>query len=207
MRILHKFYIFLLILSLHGTLHAITLNNNKDTILALGMEMSNMRKMLESYIMIGAEIDYKHPDQKLKNGIIHYETLLTTIEKKYPDDKTIQESILISRHAWKYVKEAMQLTLQHVSLERLKKGANFIHGNIRTVIKEMEHMKKYLLETSNIQDKEALNASIEIAASARRLSAHYMMALWHLNDPTIQKHWNKGLKIYGDSLEILKNSS
>jgi len=201
-----KLYILLLLLFLNGTSYALTLNNNKDTVLALGMEMSNMRSMLESYIMIGAKIDYKNPTKKLKDGITHYEDLLSSIKKKYPNDKTIQESITLSQHAWKNVKVAMQLALRDESLKKLKKGAIFIHGHIRTVIKEMAYMKKYLLSKSKIKNKEALNASIEIAASARRLSAHYMMDLWHLDDPTIEKHWNKGLKIYADSIKILKES-
>jgi hypothetical protein len=206
MKFLHTLYTLVLLFCLNGTSYALTLNNDKDSVLALGMEMSNMRNMLEAYILIGAKIDYKNPTKKLKDGILHYEDLLTSIQSKYPKEQEMQDSITISRNAWQNVKGAMELALQNESLENLKKGAIFIHGNIRTVIKEMAHMKKYLLNKSSIKNKKALNASIEIAASARRLSAHYMMDLWHLDDDTIQKHWNKGLKIYGDSIEILKDS-
>jgi len=204
MKSLYK--IFMILLLVQSTTNAVTLNNDRDTILELGMEMSDMRNMLEAYILIGAKVDYKNPTQKLKDGMVHYEELLRVIKVKYPLNTEIQESISTSLNAWKIVKSAMELALGNANLEALKKGAIFIHDNIRTVIKEMAHMKKILLDTSRLKNKEALNASIEIAASARRLSAHYMMDLWHLNDPTIQKHWNKGLKIYADSLEILKTS-
>lgn len=179
---------------------------DKDTVLKLGMEMSNMRNMLEAFILIGAKIKYKNPTKKLKEGIVHYENMIDAIQNDYPNDKVIQQSIATSRKAWPIVKGAMELALQNVSLEKLKKGAIFIHGNIRTVIKEMAHMKNHIFKVSSIQNKEALNASIEIAASARRLSAHYMMDLWNLEDATIEKHWKKGMKIYGDSMHILKTS-
>ena len=180
---------------------------DRDTVLKLGMEMSNMRNMLEAFILIGAKIKYKNPTKKLKEGIVHYENMIDTIQSDYPNDAIIQQSIMTSRKAWPIVKGAMQLALQNEPLEKLKKGAIFIHGNIRTVIKEMAHMKNHIFEVSSIQDKEALNASIEIAASARRLSAHYMMDLWHLDDPTIEKHWKKGMKIYGDSMDTLQTSA
>jgi len=188
-------------------INALEIKNDNDAILKLGMEMSNMRNMLEAYILIGIKLKYKDPTKKLKNGIEHYEDLLFSLQGKYSNDAEIQKSIKISLKAWKIVKSAMVLALGKTNLEDMKKGAIFIHGNIRTVIKQMEHMKKYLLSQSDFQEREALNASIEIAASARRLSAHYMMELWKLDDPTIKKHWNKGLKIYGDSLQILKKSS
>jgi len=180
---------------------------DRDTVLKLGMEMSNMRNMLEAFILIGAKIKYKNPTKKLKEGIVHYENMIDTIQSDYPNDKIIQQSIMTSRKAWSIVKGAMQLALQNEPLEKLKKGAIFIHGNIRTVIKEMAHMKNHIFKVSSIQDKEALNASIEIAASARRLSAHYMMDLWHLDDATIEKHWKKGMKIYGDSMDTLQTSA
>ena len=204
---IQRSFIFLVFFCTYTPTYAVeNISNNKSTILALGMEMSHMRNMLEAYILIGAKINYKNPTQKLKNGIAHYETLLGNIQKNYSDEH-IQQSVKKSLRAWEHVKKAMEIALQNATPIEMKKGAIFIHGNIRTVIKELSFMKKYFLDKSDIPNKKALNASIEIAASARRLSAHYMMDLWHLDDPTIQKHWDKGLKIYEDSLNILKHSS
>jgi len=202
-----KVLIFCFIMSPFSNLHANRLEKNTSTILVLGMEMSNMRDMLKSYILIGANVKYRNPTKKLKEGMIHYENMLHTIQANYADDMVMQRSLKRSKEAWPIVRKAMKLALQNESLEKLKEGAIFIHGNIRTVIKEMAYMKKHLFEISNIKDKESLNASIEIAASARRLSAHYMMDLWHLDDVTIEKHWEKGMQIYGDSLIILQNST
>jgi len=202
-----KIIFFLILILSFNTAYAAEIKDDRDAILKLGMEMSNMRDMLEAYILVGIKLDYKNPTQKLKNGIGHYENLLVALQSKYKDDTEIQKNLSISFQAWKVVREAMVLALHDTSLEKMKEGAIFIHGNIRTVIKALASMKKILLKKSSIKDKEALNASIEIAASARRLSAHYMMALWKLNDPTIEKHWNKGLKIYADSLAILKQSN
>jgi len=208
MHVLHKlrFLAILIFLFNQTILQASETKKDQATILALGMEMSNMRNMLAAYILTGAKISYKRPEERLKNGILHYENMLSTITKDYPHDEFIQASVKKSLHAWVNVKGAMELALAKTDLEKLKSAAIWIHGNIRTVIKEMAAMKGYLFKTSNIENKMALNASIEIAASAKRLSAHYMMDLWHLNDPTIEKHWKKGMKIYSDSIEVLQKS-
>lgn len=207
MKFLHLSILTILLYSTNVTSLYANTEMDKETVLKLGMEMSNMRNMLEAFILIGAKVNYKNPTKKLREGLVHYEKMIDTIQKNYPNDINIQKSIATSKKAWPIVKEAMALALHNAPLEKLKKGAIFIHGNIRTVIKEMAHMKNHLFEVSNIKDKVALNASIEIAASARRLSAHYMMDLWHLDDVTIEKHWKKGMKIYGDSMNILQNSA
>ena len=202
-----KILLFLMLMVHINPLHAIEIKNDNDAILKLGMEMSNMRNMLEAYILIGIKVDYKNPTKKLKDGMAHYEDLLVSLRSKYKNDKRIQQSISTSFQSWEPVAKAMALTLKEKNLKEMKDGAIFIHDNIRILIEEMERMKKILLDESTMIEKDALNASIEIAASARRLSAHYMMALWQLDDPTVKEHWEKGLKIYGDSLDILRHSS
>ena len=188
--------------------HSIELKTDKDSILALGIEMSTMRNMLKSYILIGAKTIYDDDEKPiLKQGIIEYEDLLYALHIKYTQYRRIQISIKTSISAWKHVRNAMELALKNETPAKMKEGALFIHANIRTVIREMESMKQFLLQQSNIKYRNALNATIEIAASARRLSAHYMMSLWHLNDPTIVKHWNKGISIYSNSLKILQYST
>jgi hypothetical protein len=74
------------------------------------------------------------------------------------------------------------------------------------VIKELSLMKKHLMSKAEGKNSAYLNASIEIGASARRLSSHYLMKIWNLDDPTIEEHWNKGAKIYRESLDTLKRS-
>jgi len=58
MRILYALLVSTL-LSVH--LHASDIQTNKKTILDMGLEMSQMRDMLEAYIMVGAGITYKNP--------------------------------------------------------------------------------------------------------------------------------------------------
>jgi len=70
----------------------------------------------------------------------------------------------------------------------------------------MEAMKAYMVTQVKFPEISALNAAIEIDASARRLSAHYAMAMWDLPDPTIEAHWQKGVAIYAKSLQVLKKS-
>ena len=75
-----------IILSLFSTVHATNdLKHKTSSILMLGMEMSNMRDMLKSYIMIGAKVTYRNPIKKLKNGIAHYEYVLANMKKEYPE--------------------------------------------------------------------------------------------------------------------------
>jgi len=207
MRILKKVKVLAMIFVLNvGTVHGDEIKNNLDAVLGFGGQMSNIREMLETYSLLGMNVSFRHPKDRLKASMAEYETLLDTVEKNFPDE-FIHNSVAKSRTAWKPVNKALHTALENIGKESMKDNAIFIHGNIRSVIKEMAAMKKYLLEKMSIADSANLNASIEIGASARRLSAHYMMRLWKLNDPTIEKHWKNGVKIYTDSIAILRKSS
>jgi len=206
---LHKKQIFLtlfLSMFLFSTLlNASQMDNKTKSILNLGKEMSNMRDLLGIYTSIGVGIKYKKPKDRLLNGIKEYEDVLNSIESKYKD-KSIQDSITKSRKAWKPVKKALMTANTNTSREQMRKEALFIHANIRSVIKELASMKAYLLGKIDAKYSSELNAAIEIGASANRLSAHYMMKMWKLDDPTIEKHWNNGVKIYTNSVKLLKES-
>jgi len=176
-----------------------------DAILDTGTQMSNMRNMLETYSLLATKVSYKSPEKRLKHSILEYEHVLDTISKNFKD-KEIVESIKISRKAWKPIKKALLTALSNNDKKRMMEEGLFIHGNIRSVIKELAKIKKYLLKRDNIPNGDLLNASIEIQASSQRLSAHYAMKMWGLPDPTIQEHWDNGVKIYQDSIKLLKAS-
>ena len=197
----------LIILAMLGTstISAATDKNSLNAILDLGKQMSNMRNMLETYSLIATKVNYKSPDKRLQEGLAEYESVIEQMDKNFKDPE-IKESITKSREAWKPVKEAFLTALKDNNPERLSKEGLFIHGNIRSVIRELASMKKFLLEKEKIKNGDQLNAAIEIAASSQRLSAHYMMKMWGLPDPTIQEHWDKGVKIYTDSIKLLKAS-
>jgi len=179
--------------------------NSLKSILDLGAQMSNMRNMLETYSLIATKVTYKSPDKRLKSGIAEYESVLSSIEKNFTD-ADLKTSLKASKTAWKPVKTALMTALTDNDAKRMMDEGLFIHANIRSVIIELSKMKIYLLEKEKIKDRDQLNASIEIAASSQRLSAHYMMKMWGLPDPTIQEHWDQGVKIYTDSIKILKDS-
>ena len=199
-----KYLIFAVTLTF-TTVQAEEIKNSMDVILASGKQMSNMRKMLETYSLIATEVSYKSPDERLKISIAEYEGIINDIDKNF-EDKYIKESIKKSKEAWKPVKIALLTALENNDAKRLEKEGLFIHANIRSVIKELASMKKYLVKKEKVGDSEMLNASIEIGASARRLSAHYMMRMWGLPDPTIEKHWDNGVAIYTKSIKMLKGS-
>jgi hypothetical protein len=181
------------------------MDDKTKSILDLGKEMSNMRDLLGIYTSIGIGVRYRKPKNRLLNGIKEYEDVLNSIQSKH-NDKPIQNSIIKSKKAWKPVKKALMTANSSASRERMRKEALFIHANIRSVIKELASMKAYLLSKIDAKYGSELNAAIEIGASANRLSAHYMMKMWKLDDPTIEKHWNNGVKIYTDSIRTLKAS-
>jgi len=197
--------LFLSIFLFGSLLNASKIDDKTKSILELGKEMSNMRDLLGIYTSIGVGIQYKKPKNRLLNGIKEYEDVLSNIKSKH-NDKPIQISIVKSKKAWAPVKKALMTANSNVSRDEMRKEALFIHANIRSVIKELAAMKAYLLSNINTKYGAELNAAIEIGASANRLSAHYMMKIWKLDDPTIEKHWNNGVKIYTDSIKILKSS-
>jgi len=197
---------FTLLFSLQS-LSALEIKTPLVAVQALGHEMSEMRHMLETFAMIGTGVSFKLPKKQLKISVKLYEDVIAGMEKGFTDD-AIKQQIAIGRKGWAPVKQALEESLQEKPDPKvMKKGAIFIHGNIRTVIKAMEAMKAYMLSKAKFKAINELNAAIEIDASARRLSAHYAMQMWDLPDPTIEKHWQKGVKIYTESLVLLDKSS
>ena len=186
---------------------AVEIKTPLQAVQVLGHEMSEMRHMLETFAMIGTGVTFQLPKKQLKRSVALYEEVIAAMEKGFPDE-AIQKQIAIGRKGWVPVKQALEASLQaKPSPEVMKKGAIYIHGNIRTVIKAMESMKATMLTRAKFKAIKALNAAIEIDASARRLSAHYAMWMWDLPDPTIEAHWQKGARIYAKSLETLEASS
>ena len=185
----------------------VVIQNDTDAVRAMGAQMSHMRHMLEIYSLIGTGVTYKDPQKRLKMMIWDYEETIKTVGKKYKNDKYVQESIAKSKKAWEPLKKEMSKVLGGKETpEEVEKGAMFVHDNIRSVIREMENMKHHFVEISGTKNIKELDSALEVAASARRLSAHYMMKMWGLPDPTIEKHWNKGAEIFRKSLETLSKS-
>ena len=199
------------------SINAKEMKKELKTILDLGKQMSSMRNMLETYALVATDVEYKEPEKRLEDSMKEYEEVLDFIDKNLKD-KDIEASIKASRKAWAPVKKAFLSAKNHH--KTINKGSKhdsihdkmidegiFIHSNIRSVIKELAKMKAHIIEKQKIKDSTELNAAIEIAASSQRLSAHYMMKMWGLPDPTIQEHWDNGVKIYTDSIAILKKSA
>jgi len=198
----------IMIMSLCVTIQGETkeIQSSMDGVLATGGQMANMRDILGLYTMVGAGIQYQSPKEKLKMCIEEYEEVLNDLEKNFKD-APIQISIKKSRKAWKPLKEKITTAFEAVDKETMRESAQFIHDNIRSVIIEQTAMKKFFLKKISEKERAIVNAAIEIGASSKRLSAHYMMKMWGLDDPTIEKHWNKGISIYTDSIQILEKSS
>jgi hypothetical protein len=208
-----SFLVVALILGITST-NAKEMKQELKIVLELGKQMSSMRNMLESYALVATDVEYKDPEKRLEVSIKEYEKLLALIDKTMKD-KDITASLKASKKAWKPVKEAFLSAKDHhdhtakddnaIHKKMMDEGV-FIHANIRSVIRELAKMKEHILKEEKIKHSDELNAAIEIAASSQRLSAHYMMKMWGLPDPTIQEHWDKGVKIYTDSIAILKKS-
>jgi|GEM_PF-1354990 len=201
-----RILIAVLILSFTN-IQASEVKKSLNTIVEIGEEMTNMRHLLEMYALIATDVSYEAPEKKLLKGILEYEGTIDAIEKGYKD-KEIIDSIKASREAWKPVKKALLTAMKDHSAKRMMKEGLFIHANIRSVIKELAKMKRYLLDKDKhkLKDREEINAVLEIDASSQRLSAHYMMKMWGLDDPTIQEHWDRGIQIYTKSVKVLKAS-
>jgi hypothetical protein len=177
-----------------------------DGVLVTGEQMGNMRHILEVFSMIGVGVEYKSPKKELKEAIASYEEALDGLEKGV-DSAEIQTYIKKSRSAWRPLKAKMVTVFGDVGEKAMRESAQFIHDNIRHVIVELIQMKQDFLKHLPQDEREQVNAAVEIGASIKRLSAHYMMKTWGLDDPTIEKHWDRGVEIYTKSLQILKASS
>jgi len=80
MRVYH--FVFVLLFASSGA-HAIEIKTPLEAVEALGHEMSEMRHMLETFVMIGNEMTYKLPKEKLKASIRRYEDMMAGVKKAF----------------------------------------------------------------------------------------------------------------------------
>jgi len=185
----------------------INIENNKSAIICLGKELASIRNMLEIYAQITGGIKYKLPKERLRQSLEELEVLLDALGSRYGSDAIVTSSTKSARVLWKPVKKILENALvKNVDRKTLKRKVVYVHDHIRGTIKNISKMKAHIIEISNINHIAEINAALEIGASSRRLSAHYMMKLLDVNDPTIEKHYQQGLKRYAEALHILKAS-
>jgi hypothetical protein len=199
-------FIILSLISISTPSSSKEIKSDRDVILVLGKGMSELRYMLGVFALIGANIKYKAPKRRLKSSIKEYEERITALQKRYSSGR-IAESLEKTLKAWLSVKDDLVKVFNTDTPKvEIRKRAIDIHSKIRAVIKELEHMKNIIVEESDLLNIKELNAAIEINSSIRRISSHYYMKMWNLDDPTIYQHWDRGLKIYRDSLDTLQHS-
>ncbi len=177
--------------------------NAGHAVLSIGQELAGIRSALGLYCMAGMKVKYKDPHKRIAALAAHYEKTLQGIKKDFADPE-IQKKIASSESAWAKLKPKMLSAKSQPDI--LKNNALFIHGHIRSVLKGLEEIKEILLSKADSVNASYINAAIEVGASSKRLSSHYMMKLWKLDDSTIDKHWKSGVKRYKDGIELLKNS-
>lgn len=198
---------FLIVVFVSLVSHAQAVQTPIEGIMATGKQIAQVRFMLEIYSIIGAGIKYQTPKTKLQTALKEYEKTLDQLQQGVPDSSVIQEAVKKSRAAWPPVKKSLLTALNKRDTDAMKKEALFVHGNIRTLIKEMETMKNFFLKNADTPKVQEINDVIEIAASARRLSSHYMLKMWEVPDPTIEEHWKSGMEKYRKALMSLQKSS
>jgi hypothetical protein len=195
----------MMLMVLSGSFGFAKIADAQEAVLKLGRQMANVREMLEAYVMIGAQIEYQTPKNRLEKLMGEYEAVIEDMEKSFPDPE-IKASVAKSKEAWKPVKNALQSAFERADRAKMRKEALVVHGKIRSVIKEIANMKRWVFANKKIADGKELDAAIEIGASTQRLSSHYMMRMWGLPDPTIMEHWNKGVQKYEKGINDLKGS-
>lgn len=185
----------------------IQIENDKSAVIHLGKELSSIRNMLEIYAQITGGIKYELPKERLQYSLEELEAFLDTLDSKYGSDTIITSSTKSARELWKPVKEILENALaENADRKILKEKVVYVHDHIRGTIKNISKMKAHIIEVSGISHIAEINAALEIAASSRRLSAHYMMKMLNIKDPTTETHYIQGLKKYEEALLLLKAS-
>jgi hypothetical protein len=174
-----------------------------DTIVAIGDELAKLRSVLSLYCMLGMGVTYHEPYKRIKAITKHYEKTVASIRSGFSSAE-IGQLVDGIDEPWKRFK-AKLLTRSEDEAEQ-KKNALFVHDNIRSVLSGLEKTKAIILKSAKGERATYIDAAIEIGASAKRLSSHYLMRLWKLDDPTIEEHWNKGVKRYQKGIDMLKKS-
>lgn len=208
MKVFAKFLTSIVIVLIMSTqIHAVKMDNNINTVIELGKQISNLESMISNYVAIGAKIKFKDPINRLNENIKEYESILDLLNKKYANDSTIKESIKKSRNIWKATKKKLLIAEVKSNTELMKKEVMFIHKNIHNLELEMKKMKKYILKSIKSINHLELNAAINISISAYGLAEQYMIKMWKFTDPTIIKYWDSSVIQYKKSIAILQKST
>ncbi|MEA2029811.1 MAG: hypothetical protein U9N49_12680 [Campylobacterota bacterium] len=179
--------------------------NGVKTVLKIGKQMSNFPNMMETYSLIATNVNYKAPEERLKQRIEEFESFIAYMDKNF-EDSVIKEGIAKSKKSWKNIKKALLTALEDSDPERMKKEGMFLHDNMFLVVKELSKMKKYIFKKYKLKNAKELNAALVIALSSQKISAHYIMKMWELPDPKLQEHWDKAVLSYKKSITLLKAS-
>ncbi len=196
-----------IVLLISVQLHATKLDNNVDAVISLGEQISSIRSMLGDYIIIGTKIKFKNPSERLKESIKKYDSTLELLNKKYSSDSYIQKILKESQVTWKPIKDKLLKATTTIDKETMRTEAQFVHDNIRSIIVNMGKIQEYLLKKISSVNSLELKSAIDISTVTHLLSAHYMMQMWKLPDPTIVTHWDRGVATYTKSINTLKKSS
>ncbi|MEA3491455.1 MAG: hypothetical protein U9R27_06110 [Campylobacterota bacterium] len=198
--------LLVIVLLMSSQAHAKKLDQNVDTLIELGKQVSNAGSMLSNYVAIGTKIKFKDPIGRLKGNIEEYDSTLNLLNERYSDDATIQKSLKNSRISWKLIKDKLLSATVEPDSKTMKKEALFVYGNIHNIIAEMELMKEHLLKSATSIESVALDSAIGVSTSSHNLLMIYMMQMWGLSDATTTKDWDISVERYKKSIAVLQKS-
>lgn len=199
-RKLHAVLFFLLL----GSTLLSAYSKNIQVVLNLAEETGNIYTVLQSYAMLGTQLNYQSPTKEMHHSIEHYEATLKAMKEDFSDPE-IGKYLAESQKNWTPIKAALLDALKHRNHGKMDKEEKMIHRNFCRLVQQLDGMMDRVLLLEHYPKSKELKAAIALGSSARSLSAHYVLGIWGVNDPAVARHRQSAFETFKRSLALLRH--
>jgi nitrate/nitrite-specific signal transduction histidine kinase len=157
-----------------GMLRAGAITTATEAVNLAGKQRMYTMRLLRDYIMIGAKLNYRNPQEDLKHTLADFEASHEAL-KAYVTDPALQEELKAIDAQWHKIKTMMSQPPERSKAAEYAKGAI----DFREMLNDFTN---HLSKASGQTAAEAVNLSGRMRAVSQALAAGYLLRTWGLKE-------------------------
>jgi len=181
-----------------GSVEAIEIKNIAEAVNIAGKQRMFTQKMLKDYGMIGIGVSFGNAKEDLKKTISEFEDHLNSLER-FTKDSNIKDSLEKQKKLWLDVKDML--------LEKPSKdNAIKLQEKLDKLLKVADDTTKLFADKAGEHSGKIINIAGRQRMLSQRMASLYILKAWGINDSEFNKKFDKAMKLFDDSLDILMKS-